>query len=157
MTQEDTNGYRTHEPSLRELTADLDGLRDLLLAKIEANREILDERDNYARSLAGLVCSDVLLVNPVRDGINLVALEGPLANRRDGVLCLSREAGAHDELHRSCLTVQPFDLVQTAAVLHEALVMEPAERAGRAAELRAHAQANPPAAWLETQLRQAAL
>ncbi len=118
---------------------------------------ILDERDNYARSLAGLVCSDVLLVNPVRDGLNLVALEGPLANRRDGVLCLSREAGAHDELHRSCLTVQPFDLVQTAAVLHEALVMEPAERAGRAAELRAHAQANPPAAWLETQLRQAAL
>ena len=59
---------------------------------------ILDQRDNYARSLAGLVRSDVLLVNPVRDGLNLIALEGPLANRRDGVLCLSREAGAHDEL-----------------------------------------------------------
>lgn len=118
---------------------------------------ILDQRDNYARSLAGLVRSDVLLVNPVRDGLNLVALEGPLANRRDGVLCLSREAGAHDELHHSCLSVQPFDLVQTAATLHEALVMEPAERATRAAELRARAQANPPAAWLETQLRQAHL
>jgi trehalose 6-phosphate synthase len=116
---------------------------------------ILDPRDNYARSLAGLVRSDVLLVNPVRDGLNLVALEGPLANRRDGVLCLSREAGSHDELHHACLTVQPFDLVQTAAALHEALVMDPAERAARAAELRALAQANPPAAWLETQLRQA--
>jgi trehalose 6-phosphate synthase len=118
---------------------------------------ILDERDNYARSLAGLVRSDVLLVNPVRDGLNLVALEGPLVNRRDSVLCLSREAGAHDALHQSCLSVQPFDLVQTAAVLHEALVMDPAERAGRAAQLRAHAQANPPAAWLETQLREASL
>jgi trehalose 6-phosphate synthase len=116
---------------------------------------ILDQRDNYARSLAGLVRSDVLLVNPVRDGLNLVAFEGPLANARDGVLCLSREAGAHDELHHACLSVQPFDLVQTAASLHEALVMDPAERAKRAAELRAHARANPPAAWLDTQLRQA--
>jgi len=116
---------------------------------------ILDQRDNYARSLAGLVCSDVLLVNPVRDGLNLIALEGPLANRRDGVLCLSREAGAHDELHHACLTVHPFDLVQTAAVLHEALTMDPSERARRATELRAHARANPPAEWLETQLRQA--
>ena len=116
---------------------------------------ILDSRDNYARSLAGLVRSDVLLVNPIRDGLNLVALEGPLANRRNGVLCLSREAGAHDQLHHACLSVQPFDVVQTAATLHEALVMGAAERATRACELRAHAQANPPSAWLETQLRQA--
>ncbi|MGZ4755903.1 MAG: alpha,alpha-trehalose-phosphate synthase (UDP-forming) [Acidimicrobiia bacterium] len=116
---------------------------------------ILDQQDNYSRSLAGLICSDVLLVNPIRDGLNLIALEGPLANRRNGVLCLSREAGAHDQLHHACLTVQPFDIVQTAAALHEALVMDSAERARRAAELRAHSQANPPAAWLDTQLRQA--
>ena len=116
---------------------------------------ILDQRDNYARSLAGFVRSDVLLVNPVRDGLNLVALEGPLVNTRDGVLCLSRDAGAHDSLHHACLTVQPFDVVQTAATLHEALVMDPSERARRAGELRAHARANPPAAWLEHQLRQA--
>ncbi len=86
---------------------------------------IVDTRDNYARSLAGLVRSDVLLVNPIRDGLNLVALEGPLANRRDGVLCLSRDAGAHEVLEHACITVQPFDLVQTGAALHEALVMEP--------------------------------
>lgn len=116
---------------------------------------ILDTRDNYARSLAGLVRSDVLLVNPVRDGLNLVALEGPLANRRDGVLCLSREAGAHEVMAHACLTVQPFDLVQTGAVLHEALVMAPDERKARAAALRTRAEASPPAAWLETQLRQA--
>jgi trehalose 6-phosphate synthase len=116
---------------------------------------LLDQRDNYARSLAGFRRSDALLVNPVRDGLNLVALEGPLLNQRDGVLCLSREAGAHDSLHHACLTVQPFDVVQTAATLHEALVMDASERAHRAGELRAHARANPPAAWLERQLREA--
>jgi trehalose 6-phosphate synthase len=116
---------------------------------------ILDTRDSYARSLAGLVRSDVLLVNPVRDGLNLIALEGPLANRRNGVLCLSREAGAHEVLEHACISVQPFDLVQTGAVLHEALVMSADERAARAEALRARAQASPPAAWLETQLRQA--
>jgi trehalose 6-phosphate synthase len=116
---------------------------------------VLDQRDNYARSLAGFRRSDALLVNPVRDGLNLVALEGPLVNQRDGVLCLSREAGAHDALHHACLTVQPFDVVQTAATLHEALVMDASERARRAGELRAHARANPPAAWLNHQLREA--
>jgi trehalose 6-phosphate synthase len=116
---------------------------------------IMDTRDDYARSLAGFVRSDVLLVNPIRDGLNLVALEGPLANTRDGVLCLSREAGAHDVMRDACITVQPYDIVQTAAALHEALVMSADERAGRAGVLRARAEANPPARWLETQLRQA--
>jgi trehalose 6-phosphate synthase len=116
---------------------------------------IVDTRDDYARSLAGLVRSDVLLVNPIKDGLNLVALEGPLANARDGVLCLSREAGAHDLLEHACVSVQPFDLVQTAAALREALEMPADERGRRAAELRDRARANPPAAWLETQLRQA--
>lgn len=116
---------------------------------------VVDTRDDYARSLAGLVRNDVLLVNPIKDGLNLVALEGPLANTRDGVLCLSREAGAYDLLERACLGVQPFDLVETAAALHEALVMPADERRRRAAELRDRARANPPATWLETQLRQA--
>jgi trehalose 6-phosphate synthase len=116
---------------------------------------IMDTRDDYARSLAGLVRSDVLLVNPIRDGLNLVALEGPLANTRNGVLCLSREAGAYDVMHEACISVQPYDIVQTAAALHEALDMSTDERAARAAVLRARAESNPPARWLETQLRQA--
>ena len=117
---------------------------------------ILDTRDNYRARSPVCVRSDVLLVNPVRDGLNLVALEGPLANRRDGVLCLSREAGAHDVLQHACLTVQPFDLVQTAASCTKRSSWIRAERATRAAELRdRRPQANPPAAWLETQLRQA--
>jgi trehalose 6-phosphate synthase len=116
---------------------------------------VVDTRDNYARSLAGMVRSDVLLVNPIRDGLNLVALEGPLANSRDGVVCLSREAGAHEVLQDACISVHPYDLVQTAAALHEALVMQPEERAERAAVLRARAEASPPRLWLEQQLRQA--
>ncbi|MSO37782.1 MAG: trehalose-6-phosphate synthase [Acidimicrobiia bacterium] len=116
---------------------------------------LLDTRDDYARSIAGLARSDVLLVNPVRDGLNLVAMEGPLVNDRDGVVCLSRDAGAFDILEQGCLAVNPYDIVQTAAVLHEALEMEPAERASRAAILRDRAASSPPSLWLETQIRHA--
>ena len=59
---------------------------------------VLEVEDDYPRSLAALSRYDVLLVNPVRDGLNLVAKEGPLINTRHGVLALSREAGAFDEL-----------------------------------------------------------
>ena len=116
---------------------------------------LFDTRDDYARSLAGLARSDVLLVNPLRDGLNLVAMEGPLVNQRDGVLCLSREAGAFEVLGGGYVPVQPYDIVQTAAALHEGLVMDPGERGARAARLRAAALASPPSGWLEAQLRQA--
>ena len=115
----------------------------------------LDTRDDFARSLAGFARSDVLLVNPVRDGLNLVAMEGPMVNRRDGVLCLSREAGAFDVLESACLPVQPFDIVQTADTLHTALTMARDERAERAERLRSLAQTNPPVRWLEAQIRHA--
>ena len=97
----------------------------------------------------------MLLVNPVKDGLNLVAMEGPMVNRRDGVLCLSREAGAFDVLESACLPVQPFDIVQTADALHTALTMERGERTDRAERLRSLAQTNPPVRWLEAQIRHA--
>ena len=71
---------------------------------------VLEVEDDYPRSLAALTRYDVLLVNPVRDGLNLVAKEGPLVNGRDGVLALSREAGAFDELAGGALEVNPFDV-----------------------------------------------
>ena len=82
---------------------------------------VLDERDDFARSVAGLGRYDVLLVNPLKDGMNLVAKEGPLLNRRDGVVCLSPEAGAYDELHDAVLAVHPYDLQQSAGALHRVL------------------------------------
>ena len=116
---------------------------------------VLEVEDDYPRSLAALTRSDVLMVNPVRDGLNLVAKEGPLINQRDGVLALSREAGAFEELGEAALEVNPFDVSGTAAVLARALAMEPGERAQRAANLRRLITARRPADWLADQLRAA--
>jgi trehalose 6-phosphate synthase len=116
----------------------------------------LDDRD---RSLAALTLSDVLLINPVRDGLNLVAKEGPLLNRADGVLVLSREAGAWEELSldgAGALGVNPFDVSGTAEVLHAALSMDDGDRAQRAAALRTAVQARTSADWWADQLAAAA-
>ncbi len=75
---------------------------------------LLDREDNYPRSVAALRRADVLLVNPVRDGLNLVAKEGPLVNERDGVLVLSHQAGAWDELADHAVGINPFDVSGTA-------------------------------------------
>ena len=71
----------------------------------------LDVADDFPRSVAGYKQFDVLLVNPVFDGLNLVAKEACLVNERDGVLVLSENAGVHEELGEWALTVNPFDLV----------------------------------------------
>ena len=88
----------------------------------------LDVADDRDRSLAALGAYDVLLVNPVRDGMNLVAKEGPLVNTVDGVLVFSREAGAWEELSGAALGINPFDVTETAAALDRALAMAPEER-----------------------------
>lgn len=118
---------------------------------------LLEVDDDFPRSVAALQRYDVLLVNPVRDGLNLVAKEGPLLNRRDGVVVLSTEAGAWDELAGAgAIGVNPFDVAATADALHAALTMPAAERADRAARLRAAAGARTPADWLAEQLAAAA-
>jgi trehalose 6-phosphate synthase len=116
---------------------------------------VLDTRDDFPRTVAALGRYDTLLVNPIKDGLNLVAKEGPLLNRRDGVLCLSRDAGAWDELQTAALEVHPFDLEQAAGALDAALAMPPDERAGQAARLRELAGRRTPRDWYEDQLRHA--
>jgi trehalose 6-phosphate synthase len=113
---------------------------------------VLEVEDDYPRSLAALTRYDVLLVNPVRDGLNLVAMEGPLLNGRDGVLALSREAGAFDQLGVAALEINPFDVTGTAVLLARALALDPDERATRAAALRKAILARRPADWLDDQL-----
>jgi trehalose 6-phosphate synthase len=109
--------------------------------------------DDFPRSVAALQRSDVLLVNPVRDGLNLVAKEGPLLNRRDGAVVLSTEAGAWDELRDAgAIGGNPFDVAATADAVHLALTMPAGERARRAASLRAAAASRSPADWLAEQL-----
>jgi trehalose 6-phosphate synthase len=116
---------------------------------------VLSVTDDYARSLAALTLSDVLLINPVRDGMNLVAKEGPLVNTVDGVLVLSREAGAWEELELGgdgALGVNPFDLAGTADALHGALTMSSDERAARADALRVAVRGRTSADWWADQL-----
>ena len=113
---------------------------------------ILAVNDDYPRSLAAYQLADVLLVNPIRDGMNLVAKEGPILAERGCVLVLSTEAGAAAELGPGALLVNPFDVTQTAGALHEALLMPDTERHTRRAALAAAGAALPPTAWLHAQL-----
>jgi trehalose 6-phosphate synthase len=116
---------------------------------------VLSVSDDYARSLAALTLSDVLLINPVRDGMNLVAKEGPLINAADGVLVLSHEAGAWEELEldgEGAVGVNPFDVAGTADAVHAALTMSPAERAARAGALRSAVVGRTSADWWADQL-----
>jgi len=108
--------------------------------------------DDYARSLAAYRVADVVLVNPVRDGMNLVAKEAPIVSDRSCALVLSREAGAAAELSEAALMINPFDITATAQALHDALSMPDAERADRCARLAAAGGAVPPTRWFADQL-----
>jgi trehalose 6-phosphate synthase len=116
---------------------------------------VVDTRDDYERTIAGFTRYDALLVNPVKDGLNLVAKEGPLVNRRDGVVLLSPEAGAYDELRDAVLAVHPYDIEQGAAALDHALTMPADERAARASALRELARVHTPSTWLDDLLSHA--
>ncbi|MEL7207174.1 MAG: trehalose-6-phosphate synthase [Actinomycetota bacterium] len=113
---------------------------------------VLDTSDDFPRSVAALTRSDVLLVNPIRDGLNLVAKEGALVNDRDGVLCLSPEAGAWAELGEVSVPVHPYDVAGTADGLHRALSMPADERRAQAEARRAIVAGRTPADWLADQV-----
>jgi trehalose 6-phosphate synthase len=104
--------------------------------------------DDFPFSVAAYKQYDVLLVNAVFDGLNLVAKEGPLVNRRNGVLVLSENAGAADELREWAVVVSPFDVLGQAEALHAALSMEEPERARRARALRDHVRAHDLDWWI---------
>ncbi|MFE7380621.1 trehalose-6-phosphate synthase [Streptomyces zhihengii] len=109
-------------------------------------------KDDFARSLAAYRMADVALVNPIRDGMNLVAKEVPVVSDAGCALVLSREAGAHEELGEFAITVNPYDVTATADALHRALTMPPADRADRTEHLAAAATALPPRRWFLDQL-----
>ena len=113
---------------------------------------LLDTSDYFPRSVAALRRYDVLLVNPVRDGLNLVAKEGPCVNERNGVLVLSREAGVWDEVGAHAVEVNPFDVDGTADALDRALSMTAEERAEQAHRLRVASERRSPQDWLGDQL-----
>jgi trehalose 6-phosphate synthase len=112
---------------------------------------MLESEDNHPSSVAALRRADVMLVNPIRDGLNLVAKEGPLVNERDGVLVLSQQAGAWDELGAHAIGVNPFDVAGTAAALSAALDLPAAARAARARSLRKVVDARSSLDWFDEQ------
>ena len=112
----------------------------------------LEIADDFARSVASYKEFDVLLVNPIFDGLNLVAKEAPLVNTRDGVLVLSENAGVHEELGEWALTVNPFDVAGQATALHEALEMPAEERRARIQAIRAHVREHDLEEWIAAQL-----
>lgn len=112
--------------------------------------------NNRARALVAMRRYDVLLVNPVIDGMNLVVKEGPVVNERDGAIVLSRTAGAFVQMRRAVLPVTATDTEETMEQLYEALTMSAHERHERAGLAREAAIASTPTQWVLDQLRDAA-
>lgn len=114
---------------------------------------VLINEDNYVRALACSRRYDVLMVNPILDGMNLVAKEGPIVNEVDGVVVLSKNAGAWYELEHGVLGVNPYDIEEMAEALYRGLTMEPEEKR-RFAELnREVIEHNTPSKWVWQQLK----
>ncbi len=147
-SRHDLPEYREYTASVQRLAAAIDDE----FGTPDWTPVMLDTRDDFARSLAGYRLADVLLVNPIRDGMNLVAKEGPILSDRHCALVLSREAGAAAELSADAIMVNPFDISETAAALHEALIMPDSERKRRCQSLAAAGSAVPPSAWFASQL-----
>jgi trehalose 6-phosphate synthase len=140
--------YRAYTGQVRELARQIN--REF--RTVDWEPLVLEVKDDYPRSLAAYALADVLLVNPIKDGMNLVAQEGVVLSERGCALVLSREAGAAATLAADALLVNPYDVTETAEALHRALTMTDAERQRRSAGLAATAAADPPARWLGGQL-----
>ncbi len=113
----------------------------------------LEIEDNYMRSVAALREFDVLLVNPVIDGMNLVSKEGAVLNTRDGVIILSVAAGAYHELREGVLPVNPLDVAETAQAIGKALELGERKRRAMARAAREAVQANTSFKWFVQQMR----
>ncbi|KJS56840.1 trehalose-6-phosphate synthase [Streptomyces rubellomurinus] len=140
--------YRAYTAAVRRLAEEIDAE----FATPGWQPLILHVDDDFPRSLAAYRLADVALVNPIRDGMNLVAKEVPVVSDHGCALVLSREAGAHAELAEDALSVNPYDVIATADALHAGLTMPAGERADRTKRLAAAATALPPQQWFLDQL-----
>jgi trehalose 6-phosphate synthase len=148
-------------PSRLEVNEYQSYLDDLMVAAGRVNARYGDSEwepvrvlvgESYPRAVAAQQLYDVLLVNAIADGMNLVAKEGPIVNQQDGVLILSERAGARQQLEPGALVVAPVDVYATAQALHQALRMSPEERRQRAERLRWLIEREDITAWLCRQL-----
>ena len=100
-------------PDYREYTADVERVGAEISDEFGTETWtplLLETGGDYPASLAAQRLADVVFVNPVRDGMNLVVKEGALLSEKDAVIVLSREAGAEPELGADSMLVNPFDV-----------------------------------------------
>jgi len=108
--------------------------------------------ENFPEAVARYKHFDLLMVNSLFDGMNLVAKEAPAVNTRDGVLMLSENTGSHEELADCALSVNPFDIQEQAEAIYRALTMDPEERRLRAQRLKELVFSRNPGDWVDDQL-----
>ena len=148
-SRETSAEYASYRRAVEQVVAEINGR----WATASWTPVVLTIGNSLDRSFAALERYDVLLVNSVRDGLNLVAKEGPLLNRRDGVLVLSRNTGAWESMSNGALEVNPFDVFQTRLALARALDMGQRERGARAAMNRLGASLFDWSSWLAEHFR----
>ncbi|MCW2657838.1 MAG: trehalose-6-phosphate synthase [Jatrophihabitans sp.] len=149
------NPSREDLPAYREYTARIERLAEEIddeFGTDEWTPLVLEIGDDYPAALAVLRRSEVVFVNSVRDGMNLVVLEGLVLSEREPAVVLSRETGAAEVLGEDAIMINPFDVSATAQALHDALTMPRTERAARAERMRAAAIKLPPTEWFQAQL-----
>jgi trehalose 6-phosphate synthase len=164
-THPEWRGRVTHVAFAYPSRHDLPEYREYTASVLRMAREIEDEfgtaewtpllmqvDDDFARSLAAYRLADVLIVNPLRDGMNLVAKEVPVVSERGCAVVLSREAGAYYDLGDDAIVINPYDISATAEALHEALTMDEDERLERSKRLADASTALPPQRWFADQL-----
>ena len=151
------------EPSREEIPEYVDYRRAVERAAADVNVRfgrpgwtpvVLDVRDDFPASVAAYAEYDVLLVNPVMDGLNLVAKEAPLVNDRDGVLVLSRQAGAFEELGDWAVGVDPLDVDGQAEAIERAIALPRDRRRAWLGAIRAHVRTHDLDAWASRELRE---
>jgi trehalose 6-phosphate synthase len=147
-SREDLPAYREYTASIERLTSDIEEE----FATDDWTPVLLEIADDYPAALAALRRSDVVFINSVRDGMNLVVLEALVISEHSPAVVLSREAGAADVLGGDALVVNPFDVSATADALHAALSMRRDDRTARAERMRRAATALPPTEWFRAQL-----
>ncbi|MGD9570551.1 MAG: trehalose-6-phosphate synthase [Thermoleophilia bacterium] len=146
-TRQDVDEYVEYLQKIRDVVSHINtkhGTTDWMPINLRIESDI-------HRAVAAYKHYDVLVVNPIFDGMNLIAKEAPLVNERDGVMILSENAGAHEELGSFALTINPFDVEATAEALHQALVMPGDERAFRLQEIKRIVRENDVGKWLAAQ------
>lgn len=149
------------DPSRQDIAAYIDYLAQVKAAATAVNHRFgtptwtplhVNLDSNFQAGVAAYREYDVLFVNPVADGMNLVSKEGPLVNERDGVVVLSDQAGSYNELGPHVVTVNPFDVAQQSEALLEALRMPAPERRERAEALRRQVVEHDVRDWMQAQL-----